>query len=138
MFFRKCSPFHTFFLTKPSFKISNSPITLRLTPRPRVFPRLTATKQKQTLLILIDNPNSFLNMLHKRSSLTRILLITLQIPRIFFLNLPTTTTHINRMTSNHNQIPQLRKRVIIKTQISFRVIVQLGCIVREKNEKGYT
>ncbi|RYQ91657.1 hypothetical protein Ahy_B09g097643 isoform B [Arachis hypogaea] len=50
-------------------------ITLCLTTRASVFPSLSSTEQKQSILISGRNINSFLNILHESRRLTKILLI---------------------------------------------------------------
>ncbi len=99
-------------LTKPAFRIRDSPVALSLAPRPRIFPRLAAAEQQKRLLIPRGDTHAFLDMRQERGRLTGVLLIRLQEPRVLAINLPAALARVNRMPGHHHKVAELRERIL--------------------------
>lgn len=111
MLLRECPAPYTIIISKPAFRLCNSPVALRLAPRPCIFPRLPTAKQEERALIPRRDLHPLLDMRQERGRLTGVLLVRLQEPRILAVDLPAARAGVYRMAGHHDEAAEARKRV---------------------------
>lgn len=111
MLLGECPAPYTIIISKPACRLCNSPVALRLAPRPCIFSRLPTAKQQERALIPGRDLHPLLDMSQECGRLAGVLLVRLQEPRILAVGLPAAGAGVNRVPGHHDEVTEGREWV---------------------------